>query len=119
MEKNQYNLCVEILKRLRHAGVLNDIIVIGSWCIPFYSEYFRGVKYISAIKTRDIDLLVPAPGKLKASADIPGLVKDLGFVIGYKGSKGYIKLEHPDLVIEFLVPEKGRGTDEPYALPKF
>jgi hypothetical protein len=39
-------------------------------------------------------------------------------VIVYKGSGGYIKLEHPDLILEFLVPEKGKGTDKPHPLPK-
>lgn len=42
----------------------------------------------------------------------------MGFIVGFKGSKGYIKLEHPDLVIEFLVPEQGRGLDKPYPLPQ-
>ncbi|MBI4708278.1 MAG: hypothetical protein HY761_10215, partial [Candidatus Omnitrophica bacterium] len=50
--------------------------------------------------------------------NIVELLKDLGFVASFKGSKGYIKLDHPDLILEFLVPEKGRGTDKPYPLPK-
>lgn len=40
MEKNQYELCVKVLKRLERTGVLKDVILIGSWCIPFYKEYF-------------------------------------------------------------------------------
>ena len=40
MEKNQYELCLEVLRRLNRAGVLNDIMLIGSWCLPFYREYF-------------------------------------------------------------------------------
>jgi len=35
-----------------------------------------------------------------------------------KGSRGYVKLDHPDLLLEFLVPEKGKGTDKPHPLPK-
>lgn len=27
-------------------------------------------------------------------------------------------LEHPNLIVEFLVPEKGRGLDKPYPLPQ-
>jgi hypothetical protein len=50
--------------------------------------------------------------------NIPELLKDLGFIIGYRGAKGYIQLEHPDLVVEFLSPEKGRGTDRPIPVPK-
>ncbi|MEW6075795.1 MAG: GSU2403 family nucleotidyltransferase fold protein [Candidatus Omnitrophota bacterium] len=118
MEKNQYELCVKVLKRLEKVGVLKDVILIGSWCIPFYKEYFAGIKYISAIKTRDVDFLIPNPHGIKVNVNIPELLKDLGFIIGYRGAKGYIKLEHPDLVVEFLSPEKGRGTDKPVPLPK-
>ena len=109
MEKNQYELCVKVLK---------DVILIGSWCVPFYKEYFTGIKYISAIKTRDVDFLIPNPHGISVNVNIPELLKDLGFIVGYKGTKGYIKLEHPDLVVEFLSPEKGKGTDRPIPLPK-
>ncbi len=118
MEKNQYELCVKVLKRLEKAGVLKDVIIIGSWCIPFYKEYFVGIKYISSIKTRDVDFLIPNPHRIRVNVNIPVLLKDLGFIIGYNGAKGYIKLEHPDLVVEFLSPEKGKGTDKPIPLPK-
>ncbi len=118
MEKNQYKLCLEVFRRLNKNGVLKDIILIGSWCVPFYKEYFSGIKYLPSIKTRDIDFLVSIPPKIKRKVDIPQILKDLGFVIGFKGSEGYIKLEHPELVIEFLVPERGRGLDKPYPLPQ-
>ena len=49
MGKNQYELCIKVLKRFDKAGVLKDVILIGSWCIPFYKEYFAGIKYISTI----------------------------------------------------------------------
>ncbi|MEK6715271.1 MAG: GSU2403 family nucleotidyltransferase fold protein [Candidatus Omnitrophota bacterium] len=119
MEKNQYELCIKVLKKLYKAGILQDIILIGSWCIPFYKDYFGSVKYPTAIKTRDVDFLVPAPSKTKTRADIPKLLKDLGFIVDFKGSEGYIQLEHSDLIIEFLVPEKGRGLNKPYQLPQF
>ena len=118
MEKNQYDLCIEILRRLDKTGILKNIVLIGSWCMPFYKEYFKKQKYIPSIKTRDIDFLIPRPSKLKIKVDIPELLRDLGFIIGFRGSKGYIKLEHPELVIEFLVPERGKGLDSPYPLPQ-
>lgn len=118
MEKKQYELCLEVLRRLSRVRVLNNIVLIGSWCIPFYKEYFAKAKYVPSIKTRDIDFLIPVPSRIKKKVDIPKLVKDLGFVIGFKGPQGYIRLEHPKLFIEFLVPEKGEGTDKPYPLPK-
>jgi hypothetical protein len=119
VEKNQYELCIEVLKRLEKASILNDVILIGSWCIPFYKDYFRSVRYPTAIKTRDVDFLVPIPSKMEIKTNVPKLLKDLGFIVNFKGSEGYIQLEHPDLIIEFLVPEKGRGSDKPYRLPQF
>ncbi len=118
MEKNQYNLCIEVLKRLGKAGVLKDVILIGSWCIPFYKKYFAGVRYTSTIKTRDVDFLIPNPNRIRVNVNIPELLKDLGFIVSYRGTKGYIKLEHPQLLVEFLVIEKGKGTDRPFPLPK-
>ncbi|MBF0595582.1 MAG: hypothetical protein HQL22_11550 [Candidatus Omnitrophica bacterium] len=118
MEKNQYELCIEVLKRLDRAGVLKDIMLIGSWCLPFYREYFAGTAYSPTIRTRDLDFLVPDPMKVRVKVDIPLLLKDLGFIVSYSGSKGYIKLEHADLFIEFLSPEKGQGIDEPVKIPR-
>ena len=92
MEKSQFELCLTVLRRLDQAGVLKDVILIGSWCTPFYKDYFSPVKFKPAIKTRDVDFLIPYPGRLSRSVDVPELLKDLGFVIGYRGSKGYIKI---------------------------
>lgn len=118
MEKRQYNLCLAVLRRLNMAGVLQDVMLIGSWCLPFYREYFSAIKYSPLIRTRDIDFLVSSPEKIRVKADIPGILKTLGFVVGYKGAKGYIQFEHPDLIIEFLVPERGRGCDKPVSLSR-
>ena len=120
MEKNQYKLCLEVLKRFNKAGILDGFILIGSWCLYFYKAYFKKTPYIdvSTLRTRDIDFLIPILPKIRKSVDVPELLKDLGFVTDFKGSRGYIKLDHPDLILEFLVPEKGRGDDRPYRLPQ-
>lgn len=120
MEKTQRELCLEILRRFNKAGILKDMILIGSWSAYFYNEYFSGTDYLdrAALKTRDIDFLIHDPAKIRHEVNVPDLLRDLGFVIVYKGSKGYIKLEHPDLLLEFLVLEKGRGFDSPFPLPK-
>ena len=120
MEKKQSDLCFEILRRFHRAGILNDLILIGSWCVYFYKDYFYSVPYLdqAAIKTRDIDFLIDKPSRIRKEVDVPGLLKDMGFLIAYKGSRGYIKLDHPDLILEFLVPERGRGENKPYDLKK-
>ena len=118
MEKSQYKLCLETLRRLNAAGVLDELLLIGSWCVPFYKAYFSEIPYLTEIRTRDIDFLVPAPRRIKAERNIPELLKSAGFILSFTGSQGLMKLEHPELVIEFLVPELGRGTDSPVPLVK-
>ena len=120
MEKKQYELCFEVLRRFYKAGIMNNFILIGSWCVYFYKDYFKNVPYINEItlRTRDIDFLVNRPRKIEHNVNIPELLGDLGFVTVFKGNEGYIKLDHPDLILEFLVPEKGKGIDKPFTLPK-
>ena len=120
MEKKQSDLCLEILRRFHKEGILDELILIGSWCVYFYKEYFSNMPYIdqATIRTRDIDFLIDRPAKIKHTVDIPELLKDLGFVTMLKGNKGYVKLDHPDLMLEFLIPEKGKGTDKPVPLTK-
>ena len=120
MEKKQSDLCLEILRRFHNVGILKNLILIGSWCVYFYTDYFSDFPYIdhATIKTRDIDFLVNNPSQIRQEVDIPALLEDLCFVTTFKGSKGFIKLDHPDLLLEFLVPEKGRGVDGPIHLPK-
>ncbi len=118
MEKSQYDLCVEVLRRLDSAGVLKHIVLVGSWCTLFYKSYFGHTRYAPVLKTRDIDLLVPHPSAINVKTNVAELLKDLGFVVGFNVPQGYIRLEHPGLIIEFLTVEKGRPSDKPYPLPK-
>lgn len=117
MEKKQYELCREVLLRLDQHGLLNSLILIGSWCLILYEDYFRQSSYRAAIRTRDLDFLIPLPQRFTAKVDLHTLLKDLGFVINFKGQDGWITLQHPDLIIEFLVPERGRGTRKPVSVP--
>jgi hypothetical protein len=95
VEKQKYNLCLEVLTRMRNAGILGNIMIVGSWCIPLYEDYFKKEAYLPPIRTRDLDLLFPIPLKLAKNADLFELLKDLGFVLDYKGEQGYITFQHP------------------------
>ena len=118
MEKSQHDLCMEVLHRLDKTGILKHMVLVGSWCTFFYKDFFAGKKYMTSLTTRDMDLLIPQPSSIQEKVDVAELLKDLGFVIGFTGSQGYIRLEHPELIVEFLVPEKGRGSNKPYPLPQ-
>jgi len=115
VEKKQYNLCIEVLRRFDKAGILKHVILIGSWCMLFYSDYFKDASYGLSLRTRDLDFLVPIPTQLKNKVDLAHLLEDLGFIYEFVG-EGYTKLVHPELAIEFLVPERGRGSDKPFSL---
>jgi len=117
VEKSQSELYQEILRRFHNIGVLKDVVLIGSWCIPLYKKYYLKGSIIPPLRTMDIDFFVPEPKLIKSSVDIPDILKDLGFVVDFVGKQGYIRLLHPDLIVEFLVQEQGRGSDKPYPLP--
>lgn len=118
METRQYSLCVEVLRRLESAGVLSRMVLVGSWCLVAYREYFRQVGAIHAVRTRDIDFLVPPSVVFPENVNVPDLMKDLGFLVGFRGEQGAMMLEHPELMIEFLVPERGRGGQSTKNLPQ-
>ena len=117
MEKNQYEICMEVLKRMNDAGVLSKVILIGSWCLPLYKEYYSGENAMSALRTRDIDFLVSQKTKFEEKVNLPKMLEDMGFIEEYKYPEGLVKLIHPELIMEFLVHKKGRGSSKPFPLP--
>jgi hypothetical protein len=114
---NQSKLCREVLTRMRDAGLLEDLVLIGSWCLAAYRDYFSGTGHVRTLRTRDLDFLVPVPTTLRTKVDVVELLDDLGFIMGHRGVQGYMILEHPELSVEFLVPDRGRGTDRAIDLP--
>jgi len=118
MENRQIDLLFKVLRILDKEGVLKHLVVAGSWCMFFYTLYFKKKQPIASLRTRDVDFLVPDPKSLKTNVDLPEILKPLGFLVDYRGEQGYIRLVHPEFFIEFLVSEKGRGFDKAFPLPK-
>lgn len=115
---SQRTLCQSVLRRLAKSGALDDIVLVGSWCLEGYKSYFGRKTPLTTLRTRDIDFLVPRPARIRQSVDVPALLEDLGFVTDFHRG-GYIRLIHPELIVEFLVPERGRGTNRPVRLPRW
>lgn len=118
MDRIQYDVCLEVLKRLDDSSILSKIILIGSWCLPLYRDFYSCGHRISALRTRDIDFLISRKRKFNGKIDLPALLEDLGFILDHSFPEGYVKLIHPELIVEFLVPEIARGTSKPYPLPE-
>ena len=113
---DQQRLVYRLFRSLEGAGVLDHVVLIGSWCLLAYKHYFADVPFEPGIRTRDIDLLVPTPLRLKQPVDIEQILGPLGFILRRGGDKGYMQFVHAELMLEFLVPERGRGSDKPYDL---
>lgn len=107
----QYELCFKVLRRLEAAGVLKKIVLIGSWCAYFYKDYFD--EELPSPRTRDIDFLVATPPRIQPSVAIPAMLSDLNFFVHFH-SNGAMRIEHPELIVDFLVAEKGKGDSGPY-----
>jgi hypothetical protein len=88
-------------------------MLAGSWCVLLYEDYFKGRGMLPALRTRDVEFLFPIPFNLDQETDLYELLKDLGFVLDYEGEQGYIVFQHPDLILEFLVPARGKESGKP------
>ena len=77
MDKNQYDIFLEVLRRLDKTGVLSNVVLIGSWCLPLYRDYYSGEGTLTALRTRDIDFLVSRKEKIKEKVDLQGYLRIL------------------------------------------
>lgn len=117
--KRKSNLFLNTLNVLEKAGVLEDIILIGSWCHYFYRVYFSNAQEIPLLRTLDIDFLIPNPPKIHKDVNIPEILETLDFVSFHDYLTGYTKYVHPELELEFLIADLGRGKgNKPYEIPK-
>jgi hypothetical protein len=116
--EKEHDLFLRILIRLDREKILRDIILIGGWCPLVYKEYFGNPVHISMQRTADLDFLVPNPPHIDKDVNVPVILEGLGFDRKISPLDGYEKYVHPDLEIEFLTPEKGRGRSKPYTIDK-
>lgn len=103
-------LFLTIIDRLARGGVLDDIVLIGSWVLPIYRMFFDNAPEIPVLRTTDVDFLVGMPPKLRREFDVPAALLELGFEPEWALQGGYCKYVHPQMEVEFLIPEQGRGA---------
>ena len=109
----------EVLKLLQEEGLLQDLILIGSWCCHFYISYFGGENYRPTIQTVDMDWLIPDPRRIKSKPiDLPALLQKLDFD-SELDRYGWQRFLHPELRVEFLIPRYGPTTDDPRNITQF
>ncbi len=114
--EEKYKLLTSVLQELQDAGALNHLILAGSWCLYFYRILFSNSSEIPLLRTTDIDLLVPNPLKMHEEINLSEILRTLGFDLLFDYNTGLIKFVHPELEIQFITPEIGRGKDTPYSI---
>jgi len=111
--EEKYELLSAVLKELQVKGVLDGLVIAGSWCQYYYRVVFDNAPEIPLLRTLDIDFLVPNPSKFKTNVDVSQLLNQLGFDSDFDYYTGFVKYVHPDLEIQFLTPALGRAKDTP------
>ena len=109
---------LKVITELEKNNVLSQIMLIGSWCQFFYQHYFNEHDQIPAVRTLDLDFLIPNPPNVRKEIDVSSILTNMGFSIDQQARTGLIKFSHPDLMVEFLIPELGRGKQDAYEIPK-
>ena len=110
-KKEQFKILMQVLRRFDEVGVLDELTLIGSWCLYFYRIHFRNHPSIPPVRTLDVDFLIPHANRIRKKVDVPAILKEEGFLPVFNRSTGIVKYNHPQLLVEFLVPELGKGGE--------
>lgn len=113
------NLFQQLLKEFHSHQILDSVILIGSWALPIYKSYFSNAPEIPILRTTDVDFLIPNPPKISTQVNIPEILKKYDFDEQFSLVGNYTKFVHPDLEVEFLIPEFGRSKDNAIIINDF
>lgn len=104
---------------LQTAGALKHLIIIGSWAEYIYEQEGVLEGFSSAIRTRDVDFLIPNLRKPRTKVDMVSLLEANGFVVQQSSVTQQHRFFKPELEVEFLAREIGAGQAEPYDATSF
>jgi len=101
------DLFQKILKVFAGLGLWADgVELIGSWSFLLYQRHL-GVRPLP-LRTQDVDFLLPWPYPSGRTVALSSALSELDFR-SVTTATGAMYFAHPDLKIEFLVPERGKG----------
>jgi hypothetical protein len=93
-----------LLEALSSVGFFEDSMLIGSWVMPLYQEFF-GISY--TLRTMDIDFAIHLlKGKKSHKIDLEELIVSLGFTPFFTQS-GIQKFSREGFTIEFIIHRRG------------
>lgn len=101
MNKNYEEELQGIIKAFGENGILENIIIIGSWATYFYVKIFDG--FIPSIRTLDVDCYVPMNKNITVKKSVKEALKPLNYEQIFDTSTEKNKFISPDgFEIEFL-----------------
>lgn len=112
------DLFLTVLKAFQKEGLLDDLVLIGSWTHLLYAEHFDHPPGIPATRTLDLDFLVSKPKLVKLEVDVPAVLKELDFRENVDPNDMVVKYLHPELELELLTPMIGPEDNRPVRLPR-
>jgi hypothetical protein len=115
---DQSELLYRILKRFEEEQILGNVMIVGSWCMFFYKHHYEKGEILPPLRTRDVEFDVNLLRRARGGVSVVKLLQELGFISDMKGS-GFTTLSSPELIVEFLVPEKGKGSADPLIIKAF
>ncbi|AIO19242.1 hypothetical protein KQ51_01365 [Candidatus Izimaplasma bacterium HR1] len=96
---------LEIIKAFGESGILENVIVIGSWATYFYVKIFVG--FIPSIRTLDFDCYIPKTKNIKVLKSVSETLKPINFDQVFDSGTEKSKFISPDgFEIEFLAKLK-------------
>lgn len=106
-DEAQFEVFTRILRRFEREGVLQHVMLIGSWCLRIYRSALTGARSLPAMRTLDADFLIPNQRLIKRDVDVPALLQEMGFTQTLYSTSSWVVYDHPEL--RGRVPHPGVG----------
>jgi len=117
LENEQFEIFHKILTKLNESGSLNELVLIGSWCLPIYSKIYSGNSEIQMLRTKDIDFLVKDPRNIRKPINIDLALQEIGFEPTFDTTSILTKYDMNGFDIEFL-SARMRGNQKIIKIPE-
>lgn len=102
---------------MESSEALNEIVLVGSWCLPIYKYLYGDIPSIPVLRTTDIDLLISNPKHIRHPVNIDIILQEIGFDPSFDMYSPLIKYKHNHLDVEFL-SQRVRGEEKILKIPE-
>lgn len=111
--KEQQKEVLHLLKVLNDNGILDHVVLVGSWAEYVYAMGDVLPGFTVNLRTIDVDFLVKNLRRPTAPVDVVALIKEEEYEVAHDILLGTTKFFSPNcgLEVEFLIPKRGSGSE--------